>query len=88
MKYGPEEPGGSSPGSTQNNNIGDYLAGDAPNQVTPGIRALGGQHVNDRGRVEPWVANYDEYGRLIARTDYNAGNQAQGIPSTHYHTYE
>lgn len=31
---------------------------------------------------------YDNYGRLIARTDYNAGNVAQGIPDTHYHLYE
>jgi len=37
------------------------------------------------GRVEPWRAYYDEYGRLVGRTDFNAGNATQGIPSTHYH---
>ncbi|MDQ6946006.1 MAG: hypothetical protein M3256_06965 [Actinomycetota bacterium] len=37
---------------------------------------------------EPWTAHYEEYGRLIGRTDYNAGNAAQGIPDVHYHTYE
>lgn len=40
------------------------------------------------GRVQPWKAYYDEYGRLIARTDYNAGNKTQGIPDIHYHLYE
>ena len=67
---------------------GDYLAGDAPKQVTPGVRELEGVHVNDLGRVEPWRAYYDEYGRQIGRTDYNAGNRAQGIPDTHHHVYE
>jgi len=67
---------------------GEYLAGKAPTQVTPGTRTLQGQHVNDLGRVEPWKAHYDEYGRLVGRTDYNAGNKAAGIPSTHYHVYD
>jgi len=40
------------------------------------------------GRVQPWTAYYDEYGRLLARTDYNAGNIAAGILDTHYHVYE
>ena len=44
--------------------------------------------MNSGERVEPWVAHYDEYGRLIARTDYNAGNIAQGIPAIHFHIYE
>lgn len=66
---------------------GAYLASKAPKQVTPGTRTLAGQHVNDIGRVEPWVAHYDQYGRLIGRTDYNAANAAQGIPATHHHTY-
>jgi RHS repeat-associated protein len=68
--------------------VGEYLAKKAPKQVTPGIRQLEGQYVNDRGIVQPWVAHYDEYGRLAGRTDYNAGNRAAGIPDTHYHTYE
>jgi hypothetical protein len=66
---------------------GEYLASKAPMQVTPGTTQLQGQYVSDIGRVEPWTASYDEYGRIIARTDYNAGNAAEGIPSTHYHTY-
>ena len=68
--------------------VGEYLAGKAPQQVTPGTASLTGQYVNDLGRVEPWTAHYDEYGRLIGRTDYNAGNASQGIPDVHYHTYE
>ncbi|HEY6250922.1 MAG TPA: hypothetical protein VI685_13260, partial [Candidatus Angelobacter sp.] len=67
---------------------GLYLAGKAPYQVTPGTTQLEGQYMNDLGRIEPWTAYYDQYGRLIARTDYNAGDAAQGIPSVHYHTYE
>lgn len=69
-------------------NIGEYLAKKAPEQVTPGVRYLEGQYIDDLGRVQPWKAYYDEYGRLIARTDYNAGNIAQGIPNTHYHLYK
>jgi hypothetical protein len=38
--------------------------------------------------LSPWEAHYDEYGRLEARTDFNAGNKTQGIPSTHHHIYE
>jgi hypothetical protein len=60
----------------------------APFQVEPGIDSLEGQYVNDLGQVQPWAANYDEYGRLIARTDFNAGNAAAGIPDIHFHTYE
>ncbi|XXY17422.1 PAAR-like domain-containing protein [Sorangium sp. So ce216] len=64
------------------------LGGKAPQQVTPGTRMLEGQYVNDVGRVEPWKAYYDQYGRQIGRTDYNAGNKAQKIPDVHYHEYE
>ncbi len=67
---------------------GEYLASKAPKQVTPGTRVLEGQHVNDFGRVEPWRAHYDQYGRLIGRTDFNAGNAAQGIPAVHHHVYD
>ena len=76
--------GGNNGGPSQ---PGDYLAGKGPKQVTPGTRTLEGVYVNDKGRVEPWKAYYDEYGRQIGRTDYNAGNKAQGIPDTHYHKY-
>ncbi len=67
---------------------GEYLAGKAPKLVAPGTRILTGQYINDLGRVEPWTAHYDEFGRLIARTDFNAGNRTEGIPATHYHTYD
>jgi len=67
---------------------GIYLAGKAPKQVTPGIRVLKGVYVNNQGKEEPWIAYYDEYGRLVGRTDYNAGNSAAGIADTHYHTIE
>ena len=67
---------------------GQYLAGKAPKQVTPGTTTLTGQYVDDLGRVQPWKAHYDEFGRLIGRTDFNAGNAAAGIPSTHYHVYD
>jgi len=68
-------------------NIGLYLANKAPNQVSPGITTLHGQYINKFGRVEPWIAHYDQFGRLIGRTDFNAGNIAAGIPSTHHHIY-
>jgi hypothetical protein len=74
--------------NTDEGSIGNYLSGKAPNQVTPGIRELTGQYVNNLGQIQPWKAHYDEYGRLIGRTDYNAGNLAAGIPNVHYHTYE
>ena len=67
---------------------GGYLAGKAPNHVTPGVQTLEGRHVDDLGRVQPWRAHYDGYGRQIARTDFDAGNQAQGIPDVHHHAYE
>jgi RHS repeat-associated protein len=66
----------------------EVFSSKAPKQTTPGTKTLEGQHINDKGRVEPWKAHYDEYGRQIGRTDYNAGNKTQGIPSTHHHTKE
>ena len=73
--------------NTNSDEAGLYLSSKAPEQVTPGTRYLEGQYINDIGQVQPWKAYYDEYGRLIARTDYNAGNQAAGISDTHYHLY-
>jgi len=67
---------------------GWYLAGKAPAHVTPGTRLLEGQYVSNLGRVEPWRAHYDQYGRMIARTDFNAGNRAEGIPDVHHHIIE
>jgi RHS repeat-associated protein len=66
----------------------DIFSSKAPDQTTPGTKKLEGQYVNDKGRVEPWEAHYDEQGRQIGRTDYNAGNKAQDIPDTHNHTRE
>ncbi len=69
-------------------NISKLLCNKAPDYVTPGIGKLEGQYMNDFGRIEPWTAYYDEYGRNIARTDYNAGNAKENIPDVHYHLYE
>lgn len=68
-------------------NIGPFSS-KAPRQVTPGTRELEGHYVDDRGRVQPWRAHYDEYGRMIGRTDYNAGNRTAGIPDTHHERWE
>jgi len=65
----------------------EFFTADAPHLVVPGTFGLQGWHINDRGRVEPWIAHYDDYGRLDARTDFNAGNKADGKPRTHYHTF-
>jgi hypothetical protein len=68
-------------------NIGAF-ATKAPQLVNPGVRVLEGHYIDDIGRIQPWRAHYDEFGRMIARTDYNAGNLAQRIPDVHYHTFE
>jgi hypothetical protein len=78
----PPVPQGGGPG------VGEYLAGKAPKQVKPGVLVLEGQYVDDLGRVQPWRAHYDEYGRLVGRTDFNAGNRAAGISDTHHHVYD
>jgi hypothetical protein len=56
-------------------------------QVTPGTRTINGLYINDKGIAQPWAAHYDAYGRLVARTDFNAGNKAAGIPATHFSQY-
>ena len=66
---------------------GEYLPAKAPKQVTPGTSTLEGVYVDDLGRVQPWRAFYDLYGRLIGRTDYNAGNKAARIPDIHHHRF-
>ena len=60
----------------------------APSQVTPGTRVLEGHYIDDLGRSQPWLAHYDEFGRQIARTDFNAGNASQRIADVHHHIYE
>lgn len=64
-----------------------FFTKDAPMQANPGITEMTGFHVNGKGRVEPWHAYYDEFGYLIARTDYNAGNKTAGIPDIHHHLF-
>ncbi len=56
--------------------------------MTPGVQELEGHYINGLGVSQPWRAHYDEYGRLIGRTDYNAANLAAGIPDTYHHTYQ
>ena len=70
-----------------------YFTKDAPDMVIPGTKELEGIHLHHNGltgvdEIQPWKAYYDDYGRIMARTDYNAGNKAAGIPNIHYHLYE
>ncbi len=60
----------------------------APRQVTPGIINMSGQYIDDLGRVQPWNAYYDEFGRLVERTDWNAANKVHNIDAVHHHVYE
>jgi RHS repeat-associated protein len=91
----PANPGGGSGGTGDDGYIPGYYLLDkgfkAPKQTTPGTRIIEGTYNNNRGpggeRQEPWTAHYDQYGRLIGRTDYNAGLPGQGIPDTHYHRF-
>lgn len=63
-----------------------FITGKAPKLAQPFSIKEG--IYNNNGRLQPWKAYYDYAGRLIARTDYNAGNKAEGIPDVHYHLYE
>jgi RHS repeat-associated protein len=78
-------PSSAPPGPTFPENI---FSTKAPKQITPGPRELKGRHMNNLGRVEPWSASYNQYGRLSHRNDYNAGNKTLGIEDTHHHTFE
>ena len=53
-----------------------------PTGVGIGNSKLEGTYANDQGREEPWTAYYAEYCQLIARTDRNAGNAAEGSISS------
>ncbi|WP_300791845.1 RHS repeat domain-containing protein [uncultured Acetatifactor sp.] len=71
----------------------DYFVQDAPDTVPPGVTELNGIHIHHNNltgmdEIQPWTAYYDEFGRVIARTDYNAGNKTAGIPDIHYHLFE
>jgi hypothetical protein len=59
----------------------------APNQTTSGTKNIDGVHINDQGDAEPYTGHYDEYGRLVRRTDYTNGNAAEGIPGIHSHAF-
>ena len=54
--------------------------------VHPGTTYLTGIHVKNNV-VQPWEAYYDEFGNLLVRNDYNAGNIADKIPDNHHHVY-
>lgn len=49
---------------------------------------MSGQYINDIGIVQPWKASYDNFGRLMERTDWNAANKAHGIDAIHHHLYQ
>jgi RHS repeat-associated protein len=71
----------------------DYFVQDAPDTVPPGVTELNGIHIHHNNltgmdEIQPWTAYYDEFGRIIARTDYNAGNKTADIPDIHYHLFE
>ncbi len=67
---------------------GRGLGGQAPQQVTPGTRLLLGQYVDDCAQVQPWQAWYDEYGRLVERTDFTDLPDPRTHTNPHHHTYE
>jgi hypothetical protein len=65
---------------------GDYLSQKADMVGTPGS-VKSGVYVNDLGVAEPWLAQYDEYGRLQGRTDISIGNKVENYDAIHYHEY-
>ncbi len=74
-------------GATALANDGIFV-GEAPTQVTPGIQTLEGIYKSSNGKIQPWTGHYDHYGRMIGRTDFNAGNKTAGKPAIHYHAWE
>jgi hypothetical protein len=67
--------------------IGARAVGEAPKFLRPGVRVLEDIYLDDLGRQHSWCAHYDEFGRLIGRTDWDPRN-LPGIPPVHYHTYK
>jgi RHS repeat-associated protein len=60
--------------------------GKAPRQVTPGVRHLTGEYdPPTRSAPEPYSAHYDEYGRLIERTDYTDQPDPDTHTNPHHH---
>ena len=80
------------PGDSNGSGPGNYWRqsslNDAPRTTTPGTQSISGIHVNNLGQEEPYTAYYDEYGRIIGRTDYTRGNRAEGIPPIHFHVFQ
>jgi hypothetical protein len=64
---------------------GDYLAKPAPNQVTPGVENLRNVYLDSHGNYHYSVSSYDEFGRVIGRTDVEPGTF--GKDPIHYHTF-
>ncbi|KAA3606479.1 MAG: hypothetical protein DWQ01_17620 [Planctomycetota bacterium] len=60
----------------------------APQQVTPGVQHLQGQYIDDVGQVQPWRAQYDEFGRLKERTDFTDLPDPSTHTNPHHHTRE
>ena len=67
---------------------GRGLGAKAPDQVTPGVRQLEGQYVDDVGQVQPWRAQYDDYGRQVERTDFTDLPDPSTHTNPHHHTRE
>ncbi len=67
---------------------GRGLGAKAPDQVTPGVRQLDGQYVDDVGQVQPWRAQYDDYGRQVERTDFTDLPDPSTHTNPHHHTRE
>ena len=75
--------GSGSNSCTDNDELFD---GNAPNLGSP-WEIKNGVHVTNSGTPQPWRALYDAFGRLVARTDYNAPNPSIGAARIHYHVY-
>lgn len=65
---------------------GRGLGAKAPDPVTPGVRQLDGQYVDDVGQVQPWRAQYDEYGRQVERTEFTGLPDPSRHTNPHHHT--
>jgi RHS repeat-associated protein len=67
---------------------GRGLGAKAPDQITSGVRQLEGQYVDDVGQVQPWRAQYDEYGRQVERTDFTDLPDPSTHTNPHHHMRE
>lgn len=46
-----------------------------------------GNKTVEEEELQPWVACYDQQGRILARTDYTLGNSKAGALPIHYHLF-